>query len=304
MKNKQPLVSVALCTYNGEKFLEEQLESLILQKYENLEIVVVDDCSSDNSMGILSTYHNRSGKLRIYQNDRNLGYIKNFEKAVSLCRGEFIALSDQDDIWDLEKITLLVKGIGGNTLIYHDSQFINHEGQLMNRKLSDQVNFYSGAQPEPFLFFNCISSHAILFHKKLTNHIFPFPETGFHDAWIGYVACNLGTIQFLDKCLVKYRQHPDSATDILKLKGQSVKLGKKERFQNTLRFLEKCKGLSTNKNPAFIAELYDLYKGRRHTKFSFPLFIFFITNFSRLFPIYKKGFLSRLNFAFKHSKGF
>lgn len=303
MQNIHPLVSVALCTYNGEIFLEEQLESLLLQTYTNLEIVVVDDCSGDKTMEILSTNHNRSNKLRIYQNQGNLGYTKNFEKAISLCQGEYIALCDQDDIWELDKIKLLVQNIKDNVLIYHNSQFITQQGHIINRKMSDLVNFYTGDKPEAFIFFNCISSHAILFRKELIDYLFPFPEAGFHDAWIGYVACNLGPLSLFNECLVKYRQHHHSATDILKLKGQSFRLGKKESFQNTLSFMEKCKGLSINKNPGFILELYKLYNDRTQKKFNFSLFIFFIMNFRRFFTIYKKGFLSKLNFAFKHSRG-
>lgn len=303
MQNAPPLVSVALCTYNGEKFLKEQLESLIFQTYKQLEIVIVDDRSTDKTYDILSIYKNRCSKIRLYQNDSNIGYIKNFEKVIRLCKGDFIALCDQDDVWDLKKVNHLVQNIKSNVLIYHDSDFIDEDGHMIGKKLSNVVNFYTGDKPEAFIFFNCISSHAILFRKELIDYLFPFPEAGFHDAWIGYVACNLGPLSLFNECLVKYRQHHHSATDILKLKGQSFRLGKKERFQNTLSFIEKCKGLSINKNPGFILKLYKLYKDRTQKKFNFSLYIFFIMNFRRFFPIYKKGFLSKLNFAFKHSRG-
>src|SRR5680860_239451 len=188
----QSLVSVALCTYNGEMYLKELMESLIFQNYSNLEIVVVDDCSTDNTFKILSAYTHRFTNLRLYQNETNIGFTKNFEKAIRLCKGAFIALCDQEDIWDLQKINHIVRNIKSNVLIYHDSQFIDEAGNIINKKLSDLVNFYSGDKPEAFIFFNCISSHAMLFKKELIDHIFPFPEAGFHDAWIGYVACNFG----------------------------------------------------------------------------------------------------------------
>lgn len=303
MQNTHPLVSVALCTYNGEIFLEEQLESLILQTYPNLEIVVVDDCSTDKTMEILSSYGIRSNNFRIYQNQENVGYTKNFEKAISLCRGELIALCDQDDVWEVDKINILVQNIQDKILVYHDSQFITHRGHTINRKMSDVVNFYIGDQPEAFIFFNCISSHAVMFRKELIEFLFPFPEAGFHDAWIGYVACNLGPISLVNECLVKYRQHHQSATDILKLKGQNFRRSKKERFQNTLSFMERCKELTINKNPEFILKLYKLYMDRTQKKFNFSIFIFFMMNFRILFAIYKKGFLSKFNFAFKNSRG-
>src|ERR1700741_3685870 len=107
----QPLVSVALCTYNGEKFLEKQLDSIFLQDYSNLEIVVVDDCSKDNTWDILQRYAHNNERLRLYRNRRNLGYSRNFEKAIKLCRGDLIALADQDDIWEKEKIRILANSM-------------------------------------------------------------------------------------------------------------------------------------------------------------------------------------------------
>jgi glycosyltransferase involved in cell wall biosynthesis len=299
----QPLVSVALCTYNGEKHLKELLNSLILQTYRNIEIVVVDDCSSDTTYQILSDYKDRYTQISLYKNEINLGYSKNFEKTIRRCKGAFIALCDQDDIWDLQKINHLVDNIKSNVLIYHDSQFIDDKGRLINKKLSKLVNFYAGDKPEAFIFFNCISSHAILFKKELIDHIIPFPGSGFHDAWIGYVACNLGPITFLDKALVLYRQHVNSATDILKLKTQTRGLVKSEKYRDTVNFIKKCKELSINKNPSLIKKLYSLYKGRASKIFSFSLMLFFIVNFNRFFVIYRKSLLSKINFAYKQSRG-
>ena len=105
-KENIPLVSIALCIYNGERFLKEQLETLVNQTYKNIEIVAVDDCSTDSSVLILETYKAKYPFINIHRNARNLGYVKNFEKAISLCKGDFIALSDQDDIWDPDKIKL------------------------------------------------------------------------------------------------------------------------------------------------------------------------------------------------------
>ena len=91
-------ISVVLTTYNGEKFLKEQLDSLYNQTMLPDEIVVVDDCSNDKTVEILEKYKNTKG-LRYYVNDVNIGVNKNFEKAIKLCQGDYIALCDQDDIW-------------------------------------------------------------------------------------------------------------------------------------------------------------------------------------------------------------
>jgi glycosyltransferase involved in cell wall biosynthesis len=84
---KLPVISIALCTYNGERFLEELLESLLAQTYEPLEIVVVDDHSSDDTWAILNRYAEKDSRFRLYRNNENLGYNRNFEKALGLCKG-------------------------------------------------------------------------------------------------------------------------------------------------------------------------------------------------------------------------
>src|SRR5688500_10348209 len=98
-ENNIPLVSIALCVYNGEKFLREQLDSLVNQSYPNIEIIASDDRSTDASLLILQEYADRYPYFKFGQNEQNLGYVKNFEKVISLCSGDLIALSDQDDIW-------------------------------------------------------------------------------------------------------------------------------------------------------------------------------------------------------------
>ena len=113
------LVSIALCTYNGEAYLKEQLDSLIDQTYPNCEIIIVDDCSKDGTVDILKQYANEYPQIKLYINSENLGYTKNFEKAINLCNGEYIALCDQDDIWDKNKISIMIHRIGDNILIYY-----------------------------------------------------------------------------------------------------------------------------------------------------------------------------------------
>jgi len=209
-----PLVSIALCTYNGEKFLAAQLDTLIAQTYKNLEVIAVDDCSTDGTYEILKAYAAKYPWFHIYRNAQNLRFLKNFEVAVSYCNGELIALCDQDDLWLPEKIKMQVNAIGDNMFIYHDSEFINEDGSPANKKISDIVNFYRGDSPEVFLFLNCVSGHSMLMKKELLAHAGSF-EGYYHDWWLAYVATNVGRIDFLPECLVKYRQHSTSDTDML-----------------------------------------------------------------------------------------
>lgn len=107
----RPLISIALATYNGEKYLEDQLNSIYTQTYKNIEVAVTDDCSTDKTVEILEQYSKSHG-LKYFVNTENLGFVKNFEKAISLCEGDFIALSDQDDVWEKDEIGILVNKIG------------------------------------------------------------------------------------------------------------------------------------------------------------------------------------------------
>ena len=105
------MISIALTTYNGEKFLKEQLDSILNQTYSDYELVVCDDCSTDSTRQILKEYEKKDKRINVFLNNNNLGFKNNFEKAISLCTGEYIALSDQDDIWDEKKLEILLKKV-------------------------------------------------------------------------------------------------------------------------------------------------------------------------------------------------
>jgi len=221
-----PLVSIAFCTYNGEKHLQQQLDSLVNQTYPQLEIVAVDDRSSDGTFEILTAYANRYDFVKVFKNEHNLGHTKNFEKAIALCTGEFIALADQDDVWDLDKISLMLANIGDSALIYHDSEFTDEQDRPLNKKMSDVINMYQGNSAKPLLFLNCVTGHASLFRKELRKYLGSFNAEFHHDWWIGLIATQHGGIKYLDKPLVKYRQHGNSFTDILELKESKMEPGK------------------------------------------------------------------------------
>ena len=119
------LISIAMCTYNGERFLNEQISSILEQTYRNFELVIVNDNSKDNSINIIKEYQSKDNRIKLFQNNKNIGFLKNFEKAISLCRGDFIALSDQDDVWKKNKLEIFLKNINDNMLIYLDAILID-----------------------------------------------------------------------------------------------------------------------------------------------------------------------------------
>lgn len=302
-----PLVSIALCTYNGAKYLRQQLDSLVAQTYSNLEIVVVDDRSNDETVAILQEYTDRYINLAIsvHVNEINLGYIRNFEKVISLCTGEYIALCDQDDIWDSEKVRIMMDHIGDNMLIYHDSEFIDDEGISLNKRISDIRNCYSGDDPRVFLFENCVSGHAMLFRRELMNYADSFKREIVHDWWLAYAATNVGSILFFNQVLVKYRQHTSTSTDILRQKKHLFKKeGSIEKLEKQLVILRLFSSYPFNKYQGFNNSMLRLMEHRIHAWFSFSLFWLMFKNRKVLLYIQHKSALSKFNFLLKFMWGY
>jgi cellulose synthase/poly-beta-1,6-N-acetylglucosamine synthase-like glycosyltransferase len=210
---KPARVSIALCTFNGARFLEEQLDSLLAQTYREIEIIVSDDASSDATVAILERYAQRDPRIVIGVNDSNLGFAQNFEHALTRCNGAFIAPCDQDDVWLPDKIAVLVESIGTHSLAYCDSKLVDEFGHPTGPRMSDIVPMLSTADQSPFAFGNCVSGHAMLFRRELVDHALPVPDGFFYDWWIAAVAASTGGIVFVDESLVLYRQHGRNITD-------------------------------------------------------------------------------------------
>jgi len=117
MENKTKSVSVVICTYNGEKYLKEQLDSIFNQTYPIAEVIAQDDESSDKTLEILNDYAQKHPEMKVFVNkDHALGLNSNFFNAFRKCTGDYIAISDQDDIWELDKIENQMRDIGDNFL--------------------------------------------------------------------------------------------------------------------------------------------------------------------------------------------
>lgn len=294
---ENPLVSVALCTYNGEKYLKEQLDSIINQTYKSLEIVVLDDCSIDNTPAIISEYAAKDKRIRFFQNEKNLGFNKNFEKALTLTSGEYIAISDQDDIWKPEKLNTLLNNIKDNWLIFSNSSYIGEKnGQLL-------TNYRLSGDYKDKLLHNHVTGHTVLLNRKLLDFAIPFPEDDFYDWWLGLVAAYHHKIAYLDQILTYHRVHSESVIQT-GMAANKIDADRKQYYR-TISMLESFavyKNLKAE-DKDFINKLSYAYKLRESHLVSFPLIGFIAKHYSELFPDFKpRKFLSRLNFAFKMSK--
>jgi glycosyltransferase involved in cell wall biosynthesis len=220
-----PLVSIVLATYNGARFLEQQLNSLLAQDFRNFEIIAVDDCSTDSTVALLKEYAGRFSHMKVWTNDKNLGYVKNFEKAISLASGSYIATCDQDDIWQPDKISQLMQAIDNYDLVYHDAELIDVDNQSLNLRISDIRNMVDISDPRYLAAGTWIPGNSILFRADLVKKILPFPGNLPHDYWIIFNASAGKGVRYVDRPLVFYRQH--SANTIGAIGFKSIRNGKK-----------------------------------------------------------------------------
>jgi glycosyltransferase involved in cell wall biosynthesis len=298
MGNSNPaLVSVALCTYNGELFLGKQLDSILSQSYSPFELVIVDDNSTDATKDLIRSYQEKHSNIRTYFNEVNLGLNKNFERAISLCQGEYIAISDQDDIWNNDKIEKLVKNIGSDWVLFSNSETINFEdksnGKLLINDFKLQDNYRS------ILLENFVTGHTCLLHRDILEYILPVPEQGFYDWWIGYVALYHHKLAYLNEVLTRYRVHTDSViqSDLhRKSKIQSERTLKKQ-----LKVFSEYKNLKSEDGD-FLIWLRSKLDMSKNTLFN-PLFVFLLKNYSQFFSRKAdRSLLSKMNFLRKFFK--
>lgn len=288
---EENLISIALCTYNGELYIDEQLRSITDQSYKNLEIIIVDDCSSDHTLSIVHKHKVKDSRIKVYQNEKNLGFNSNFRKAISLCAGEHIAIADQDDIWIKDKLQIMISVIGDNLLCYHNSEYINAEGILTGKSTLSAHRFVAGDCSEKLLFNNCVSGHASLVKKELLEITPEFPEKMYYDWWLAYTAACLGRINFTKEALVKYRIHQHSFTHVNSMHSKLL------RINNLNLFAEHS--LTPNSVNLFIKEMLANYKRTENSFFSIKLFFLLLNNYTNLFYTRKRSLFSNLKFIIK-----
>lgn len=256
-------VSIAMATYNGEKFLCQQLDSILSQTYKNLEVIICDDCSTDSTCTILKLYSQKDDRIKLFFNEKNLGLVKNFEKALSLCTGEYIALGDQDDIWENNKIACLIESIEGSLLIHSDALLINNDGIVINTSYSTYSQKNLNKNIHSYLLENNVTGCTALFSNKLLKYALPFPENILvHDWWLALCAYKHGAITYLDQPLIRYRQHESNqigASDTLKIHSFEQREKAYKKTTLFLKTLLKVPFFST-KEKTFIAQLIQYYE--------------------------------------------
>jgi glycosyltransferase involved in cell wall biosynthesis len=296
-----PLVSVAMCTYNGAAYFKEQIDSIINQSYKNLEIVIVDDFSSDDTLKIIKECQQKDPRIKVYQNEKNLGFNRNFEKASRHTSGDYIAISDQDDIWEREKIeTMMICWPADSLFIYSLSgSFYNDD--FKSRKPAPRVYYTDIDNIHSLVFNSPVHGHACMFKKELLNHCTPFPADIFYDWWMSMHAASIGVIGSVPQTLTWHRVHEKNSSRELTSIGDKKERNKQLR-QQSVYFIETfCrKGIAKEKEKKSLLEYASLLKIMDGKKFSWGMFRYVMKNRKLVFH-YKKetfSFLSYLKHAF------
>lgn len=206
-------ISIAMATYNGERYIREQLDSILAQTVPFNEMIICDDVSSDNTWDILCEYAAKDARIKIFRNEQNLGFLKNFERALTLCAGDYIALSDQDDIWLPEHLEILLNGIGDKLLAVGDAEIINANGEKTGLTLSYCTNLdyvpNDDLSKAYFIFFyqNQYHGMTMLMKKSFLSLALPIPcNMQYHDVWFGSLSCFYGGMAHMFTTVSLYRR--------------------------------------------------------------------------------------------------
>ncbi|OKS89001.1 glycosyltransferase family 2 protein [Mucilaginibacter polytrichastri] len=258
-------ITVAMATYNGEKYLEQQLQSILNQTLKPTEIIVCDDVSTDGTLAILKKYKEQ-GLLSYVVNDRQLGLIDNFKKVVSFAADEnFVALSDQDDEWlpdKLEMSAALLEKTNNSKIpcmVYTDLMLIDQNDTILNRSFRNELGqdkYQHNLQT--LLFGNFVNGCTMLMNpclKKLFANI-PKNVRLNHDGWMALAAFTFGKADGINLPLVSYRKHHNNASIAADTKPRN-------RYRSTMnQILDAVKGNHDFLSPQFetVSRFYEYYE--------------------------------------------
>lgn len=204
-----------MATYNGEKYLVEQLDSIINQTYHNWNLLIRDDNSTDKTLEIIQNYHKKDKRIKILKDNKgNLGIVRNFEELLKSSESEFIMFSDQDDIWVENKLDMYLKMIekikNKGFMIHSDAILFNkNKSNILKDTFISKKAINRGLENVFFNYF--VQGATILISKEIKNFILPFPkEVYLHDRYIHLISELFFERIFVNKALIYYRQHGDN----------------------------------------------------------------------------------------------
>ena len=242
-------ISIAMCAYNGEKYILEQLNSIASQSRKPDELVICDDKSSDHTIDIIQEFSQTVPfDVRLMQNKKNIGSNANFEQAIKMCQGDIIVLADQDDVWmlnKLEKIELCFENHSNIGAVFSDAELVDEGMEPMNCNLweayeftqKEQKTISNGRFVDVLLKHNVVAGATMAFKRSYINYVTPIPMHWVHDAWIVLLIAACTNVYLIKEPLIKYRQHSKQQIGARKLNLiQKIKTAKgHNRSQYTMQ---------------------------------------------------------------------
>lgn len=250
---------VIMATYNGERYVREQVESILAQTVKPSRIIIRDDGSTDKTLTILHDLKAESEiNIDIVHDGLNLGYIKNFEKMTEYVASEFVFFSDQDDIWvenKAETVLAIFSKQHHANVVFSDAWLINND-MIKLGTLWQHVNFTPASGDialEKILINNVVTGATMAVRKSFLDAVTPFPPKIPHDYWLASNACALGSLVPVEEKLILYRQHENNQIG-----------AKKSTFSGKLSAAFDSK--KRNKRIAHYREIYDLVHALRQSQ--------------------------------------
>lgn len=202
------MISVCIASFNGERYIKDQLLSILKQLEKEDEVVVSDDASTDETINQILSIKDERIKLI---NGPHQGPVKNFENSLLYSKGDFIFLSDQDDIWLDGKVSTMMSALKDYDLVLSDCKIVNSQLEILN------PSYFSILIPKTGVLNNIIRNHylgcCLAFNRRILDYSLPFPQNiVMHDIWIGLCANSIGKIKIVDEPLMLYRRHDNAVS--------------------------------------------------------------------------------------------
>ncbi|MDM0906261.1 glycosyltransferase family 2 protein [Clostridium perfringens] len=230
-------ISVCMATYNGGKYIKEQIESILSQLGENDELIISDDISKDNTIDIINSFNDK--RIKIYYNKENHGFVRNFENALRKAKGDIIFLSDQDDIWMNDKVQIVLEALQDFDFVVSDCITINDKEEIISKSRIKDYNIKNG-------FWRLMIKTRYLgccmaFKKSILTAALPFPKNAYlmeHDLWIAAVSECYFKTKLISQPLIKYRRHGANVSSGGITKGYPLFIKIKRRIYRLIELIK------------------------------------------------------------------
>jgi len=204
------MISVCMATFNGEKYIKEQIDSILIQLGKDDELIISDDGSTDKTLDFINELND--SRIKVFKNEGKHGYTHNFENALKHSSGDIIFFSDQDDVWLPNKVETILSYLKKDCYVISDAYITNEKLEIQG-KLSSWRSYKKGYFNNLYksIYAGCTSA----FTKQIKEYCLPFPKTSLiqHDTWIGLLCELKFNVIYVDEPLILYRRHDSNTSD-------------------------------------------------------------------------------------------